>query len=150
MKLQYAGTFEVRSTKEKVYGFLTAPEKVARAFPGVERVDVSDENNFSVRATMGIGHLKGSMSFKLRFEEKKPYDHAKVVGRGMGLQSTADLSLSFDLEDLGGGFTRIKWSFEGNVGGLVGSLGGRLLDDVAKRLVDEVISNIKKAIEQEG
>jgi carbon monoxide dehydrogenase subunit G len=36
------------------------------------------------------------------------------------------------------------------VGGLVGSLGGRLLDDVAKRLVDEVISNIKKAIEQEG
>jgi len=147
LKLQYSGSFEVRAPKDRVYSFLTDPEKVARAFPGVEKVEVVDENSFSVRATMGVGHLKGSINFKLRFEEKRPYEHAKVVGRGMGMQSTADITLSFDLEDIGGS-TRVKWSFEGNVGGLVGSLGGRLLNDVARRLVDDVISNIRKAIEQ--
>ncbi len=147
MRIQYPGSFDVSSPKEKVYGFLTNPEKVARAFPGVEKVEIVDENSFSVRATLGVGHLKGSMSFKLRFEEKRPPDHARVSGKGTGLQSTIDLSLSFDLEDLGGG-TRIKWSFEGIVGGLVGSLGGRLLDDVARRIVDEVIANIKRALEQ--
>ena len=146
MRIRYSGSFDVASPKEKVYRFLTDPERVAKTFPGVEKVEVTDENNFSVRATLGIGPLRGSMSFKLRFEEKRAPDHARVVGRGVGLQSTADISLTFDLEDLGGG-TRVKWSFEGNVGGLVGSLGGRVLDDVAKRLVDEVIANIKASIE---
>jgi len=148
LKLQYVGAFEVRSPRERVYMFLTSPEKVAKAFPGVEKLEVLDENSFSVRATMGIGHLRGSMNFKLRFEEKKPHEYAKVVGRGTGLQSTADISLSFNLEDMEGDITRVRWSFEGNVGGLVGSIGGRILDDVAKKLVDEVISNIKKALEQ--
>lgn len=126
---------------------MTNPEKIAKTFPGVERIEVTDENNFSVRAVLGVGPLRGGMNFKLRFEERRPPDHAKVVGRGVGLQSTADLSLSFDLEDLGGG-TRVKWSFEGNIGGLIGSLGGRVLDDVARRLVDEVIANIKRSLEQ--
>lgn len=148
MRLQYSGAFEVRASKDEVYRFLTDPNKVAKAFPGVERVEVQDENSFSVRATLGVGHLRGSMSFKLRFDEKRPTDHARVSGRGTGLQSTADISLSFDLEDLGDGVTRVRWFFEGNVGGLVGSLGGRILDDVARKLVDDVISNIKKAFEK--
>lgn len=147
MRLRYTGSFEVPAPRERVYAFLTDPSRVAKTFPGVQEVSIADENSFSVRASLGVGSLRGTMSFKLRFEEKRPPEHAKVVGRGTGLQSTADLSLSFDLEE-GGGGTRVSWVFEGDVGGLVGTLGGRVLDSVAKGLIEEVISNIRRFLEE--
>ena len=52
----------------------------------------------------------------------------------------------FKVEDLGGK-TRVEWAFDGDVGGLAASLGGRVLDSLARRLIGEIISNIKSGIE---
>jgi carbon monoxide dehydrogenase subunit G len=146
MKLHYDGSFEVSAPRDKVYAFLTDPRSVGSVFPGVESVDVVDQDNFSARANLGVGSLKGTVNLRLRFAEKRPPEHAKVVGRGTGVQSTMDFELSFDLDDLGNA-TRIRWNFDGNVGGLVGSLGGRILGSVAERIMNDVINNLKSKLE---
>jgi len=146
VRLHYDGSFEVNTPRDKVYEFLTDPRRVGSVFPGVESVDIVDQDNFSARAQLGIGSLRGTVNLKLRFVEKRPPEHAKVLGRGTGIQSTIDFELSFDLDDLGKG-TRVRWAFDGNVGGLVGSLGGRIMGSVAEKIINDVVSNLRTKLE---
>ncbi len=148
MKIHYEGEFEVEQDKEKVFKSLIDIEKVGKAFPGVEKIEKLDEKTAQVRVKMGIGALRGVLNIKLSFTEINEGVSAKVNGRGSGAQSTVDFTLSFTL-DHRDSTTKVAWIFDGNVGGLMGSIGGRVLDSVARRLINETIDNLKKILERE-
>ena len=63
MKLD--GRFSVRGAREDVYAFLTDPRKVSRHMPDVQEVEIEDDDHFTVKARVGISHIKGTMTMKL-------------------------------------------------------------------------------------
>ncbi|WP_069806453.1 SRPBCC family protein [Vulcanisaeta thermophila] len=146
-RIHYEGSFEVSRPRDYVYNFLIDPRNVASAIPGVESVEVIDQDNFRVKATLGVGAIKGTVTANLKFIDKRPPEGATVQGRGSGLQSTMDFQLSFRLSDLGQGRTRVNWVFDGNVGGLVGSMGARVLDPVAQRIINDAVNNLRSKLE---
>lgn len=62
--MHYEGSFEVPASKEKVFSFLTDPKKVTTIFPDVENVKVIDENNFTLKAKVGISFIRGTLDVK--------------------------------------------------------------------------------------
>ena len=76
--MHYEGSFEVSSSKEKVFSFLTDPKKVTTIFPDVENVKVIDENNFTLKAKVGISFIRGTLDVKLTLAEKKEPTYAKL------------------------------------------------------------------------
>jgi 2-furoyl-CoA dehydrogenase large subunit len=142
------GDFTVKADREKAYGFLVDPNQVGNHLPDVEELDVEDENNFTVKAKVGISYIKGSMVMKLQILDKEPPLKAKVVGRGAGLASVVDMTTHFSLEEAGEGETKINWSGEVAVGGKLASFGGGgLLERVAKKNLEKFVDGIKKGIE---
>ncbi len=142
------GEFTVNSDREKAYGFLVDPNQVGNHLPDVEELDVEDQDNFTVKAKVGISYIKGSMVMKLQILDKEPPVSAKVVGRGAGLASVVDMTTYFNLEEAGAGETKINWSGEIAIGGKLASFGGGgLLERVATKNLEKFVAGIKEGIE---
>ena len=142
------GDFTVQAAREKAYGFLVDPEQVGNHLPDVEELDVEDQENFTVKAKVGVSYIKGSMVMKLQILDKEPPVSAKVVGKGSGMASVVDMTTHFNLEEVGAGETKINWSGEVAVGGKLASFGGGgLLERVAKKNLEKFVAGIKAGIE---
>lgn len=83
---------------------------------------------------------------KLQVVEKQEPTSAKVIGRGTGMASVVDMVTNFKLDDAGGGMTRIRWSGEAIIGGKLASLGGGLLERMAKKNVEKFIAGIQQGL----
>lgn len=141
------GRFSVRANQQAVYDFLTDPAKVTRHMPDVQQVDVEDQDHFTVRARVGISHIKGTMVMRLRIADRQPPDSTKVIGQGAGLASRVDMVTSFTLESAEDGATVVNWQGDVNVSGSLAAFGPQgLLDRMAKKNVELFIEGIKGGI----
>jgi len=144
--MHYEGNFDVKRNIKEVYDFLTDPRKFTKVIPDLENLEVIDADNFKVRAKVGISFIKGSMDVKFKVVEKNEPRHAKMVGNGTGLQSSVNLIFSFDLEEINENSTLIKWFIDAQVGGLIASIGSRLIDSTAKKYLERIIEGIKREL----
>lgn len=145
MKLKYEGAFEVSKSPREVFKFLTDPHKFARTFPGFRSVEVSEGGSFTVNLNVNIGPLRGDATLEGSFIEVREYSYAKVSGRGVGVGSSLNFVLEFRVTSLNS-TSRVDWTFEGEIGGLAASIGERVLNAIAKNMVDDIISNIVEAL----
>ncbi len=140
--IRYEGVIEAPITREVFYGVLSNPEKVIRFLPDVVESKVADQDHFTVKARVGAGPLRGTLDFAFETAEKKPGLHLKLKGRGQGMQSMVDLTLQMSFEDSQGG-SKANWVAEAELGGLLASVGGRLMDGIASKYMKQITENIR-------
>jgi 2-furoyl-CoA dehydrogenase large subunit len=141
------GQFSVKAAKVAVYEFLTEPAKVTRHMPDVQHVDIEDQDHFTVKARVGVSHIKGTMVMKLTITDRQPPISTKVIGKGTGLASVVDMVTSFVLEDAEGGETIVNWHGDVTVSGSLAAFGPQgLLDRMARKNVESFVEGIKRGI----
>jgi len=143
--LHYDGSFEVPVPKQKVYDFVMDPAKIASIFPDVQDVKVIDENNFTLKAKVGISFIRGMMDVKMNIVERRPPSFARMKAKGNGLSSSVELENTFNIEDAGSG-TLVKWAADAKISGLMASVGSRLIDAAAQKYVAEIIGSLKEKL----
>jgi Uncharacterized conserved protein len=82
--MHYEGTVEVKKSIKEVFDFLIDPRKISTVIPDLENLEVIDENNFNIKAKVGISFIKGSMSLKFKIEEKKSPSMQKFLEMALG------------------------------------------------------------------
>jgi len=143
------GQFSVKATRDEVYAFLTDPYSVSRHMPDVKDVQVEDSDHFTVKARVGISHIKGLMVMKLAITDRQPPISTTVTGKGTGLASVVDMVTSFVLEATDSGETLVNWRGEVNVAGKLAAFGSQgLLDRMARKNIDTFIEGIRRGIEE--
>ena len=149
MKLE--GRFGVSAAREQVYEFLTDPRKVSRYMPDVQEVEIEDDDHFTVKARVGVSHIKGTMVMKLTIKDRQPPVSTTVVGKGSGLASVVDMVTSFTLAPGENGETIVNWHGEMTISGKLASFGPQgLLDRMAKKNVETFIEAIKGGLSREA
>jgi carbon monoxide dehydrogenase subunit G len=145
------GRFSVKAAREEVYDFLTDPHKVSRHMPDVQEVDVEDSDHFTVKARVGVSHIKGTMVMKLTIKDRQPPVSTTVVGKGSGLASVVDMVTSFTLASSETGETIVNWQGEMTISGKLAAFGPQgLLDRMAKKNVELFIEGIKGGLSREA
>ncbi len=144
--MHYEGSFDVKAARDKVYDFVTDPEKVTSIFPDVQSLKIVDANNFSLKAKVGISFIKGTMDVKLSLVDNRRPTYSKLKARGTGLNSSVDLESSFTLEDAPAGGTHVKWAADAKISGMMASVGSRLIDSAANKYVKEIIGSLEKKL----
>ncbi len=144
--MHFEGSFEVPAPREKVFAFVTDPRKLGTVLPDVDDLRVADESNFTVKAKVGISYLRGSISMKFQLTEKKEGVHVKLVGRGSGMQSSIDLGIGVNLDDTAGGGTKSSWVADASIGGLLASVGSRLMETVAEKYMKQITDSLRKKL----
>ena len=145
--MELEGSFTVQAGRKDAYRFLVNPDKITRCLPDVEEVHIEDEDNFTVKAKVGVSFIRGTMEMKIQLLDKKEPESAKVLGKGAGLSSVVDMTTTFTLKEVGPKETAIDWASSVAVGGKLASFGGGgLLERVAKKNVEKFVDGVQKGI----
>src|SRR5215472_9577682 len=132
MHFQFSGDFSVKKPREDVYRFLTDPERFCPMLPDYKSMEKQDDTHFSVTVSIGISHIRGNAKVKMELAEAESPMRAVYVGRGDVPGGSTILTAGFDLEEQPGG-TRLIWKGESQIVGRLTSLGGGLLEPLAKK-----------------
>jgi len=146
VNLQYSGEEQIPAGLDKVWTFVTDPEKVGRCFPEVVDVAVQDPTHFDAVVKVGVGPVSGK--FKLKVElmpdtAKRRLD-MKISGGGFG--SAVDMTAGADIVEAGAGATTLKWSGQAVARGPIAAVGGRVLDAQAQKLIGQAFATVRQRL----
>ncbi|HZS27293.1 MAG TPA: carbon monoxide dehydrogenase subunit G [Candidatus Angelobacter sp.] len=142
MKIE--GTHTIEAPRERIFAALIDPAVLQRCIPGCEQMEKSGDNRYNAKLTAGIGPVKGVFTATVSLSELEPPEHYKLLVEGKGqpgfVNGTGDLNLK-DSDNA----TEIQYTGEVNVGGLIASVGQRMIQSTAKLLAGRFF----KALESE-
>lgn len=143
--MKISGQYTINATQNQVWTALNDIEVLARVVPGCESLAEVGENQFEGTIKIGIAGIKGVYSGKIRLEDVNAPTSYKLVAAGKGSNGVVDGVGFVELEPLEGGKTNLKYSGEAQIGGMLASVGQRLIDGASKQLIGQAL----KALEQQ-
>jgi carbon monoxide dehydrogenase subunit G len=140
--------FVVAESPETLWKFFEQVDQVARCVPGVEEVTVVDADNSRMRVTQSLGPMTATFDVKMRITARDPGRslHFTAVGRSVkGAAGNVRATHVVALEDLHGGSTRVRLEGDLALGGMLGSVGQK----VVARQADIVTQSFAQALARE-
>jgi carbon monoxide dehydrogenase subunit G len=115
---------------------------MAQCMPGCESMKEVAPDQFEAVMKVGIASVKGTYKGKVRVKDKKAPSHYVLAGEGQGGPGFMRGDLTVDLEEQDGK-TLLKYRVEPQVGGLIAAMGQRMLNGVAKMMVDQFFKKME-------
>ncbi|HWX53160.1 MAG TPA: carbon monoxide dehydrogenase subunit G [Verrucomicrobiae bacterium] len=137
MKIE--GSHTLQSARDSVFAALTDPNVLQKCIPGCEELEKTGDNQYKARLSAGVGTIKAVFTATVFMEEVRPPSHYKLVVEGKAQPGFVKGTGSLDLEEQDGG-TLIKYTGEVNVGGMLASVGQRMLQATASMLAGRFFS----------
>lgn len=146
--MQFSGSVEIAAPRDQVWDFVSDPQKMGGCGPGVETVDTIDEDRFTAKAKIGIGPISARFDVGAEFLERVEPDRARVKARakapGTAVDGIAEMSLR-DGETPG--TTVMDWTADVQFSGTMASLGARLIEGTANKLIGQTFTCVKSKLE---
>jgi uncharacterized protein len=146
VNLEYAGEETITAGPEKVWAFVTDPDKVARCMPEVKEVTVKDSTHVDAVVQVAVGPVRGNFKLKVELMPRASDRRIDMKISGGGFGSAVDLNAGADVVDAGNGTTLLKWSGQAVARGPVAAVGGRVLDAQARKLIEQAFANIRQQL----
>jgi uncharacterized protein len=145
--MNFAGTVDIAAPRDRVWAFVIDPNQVGQCGPGVESIDVIDATHFKATAKVGIGFISARFVVNMEMAEQAPPDRAVIKAHGQAPGSAVDATASMQLSDLDGGGTRMDWTADVAIAGSLASLGGRLIEGTANKMIGQTFECMKAKLE---
>jgi carbon monoxide dehydrogenase subunit G len=144
MKLE--GAYEVPAPRQKVYEAFLDPKLLKKAIPGCEKLESVGPDEYKATMKIGVGGVKGTFEGKVRLSDKQPPDSYKMAVEGSGGPGFIRGETVITLTDADGK-TRVSYAADVQVGGLIASVGQRMLGGVSKMMADKFFTNMAGLLE---
>lgn len=145
--MHFEDSVHIKADRAKVWSFVNDPTQVASCGPGVEAVEVIDDQHFKVTAKVGIGIIRATFVVDIaRAEEREP-EFASLTASGKAPGSAVDGSARMDLRDGPDGTTIMDWSADVTIHGKLASVGARLIEGTARKLIGQTFDCIRAKVE---
>jgi len=148
--MQFAGKVEIAAPRDRVWAFLMDPNQVGGCGPGVESIEVVDERHFKATAKVGIGFISARFNVDMEFAEVNQPDDATIKAHGQAPGSAVDAVATMRLSDGASGGTVMDWSADVNLAGTLASVGARLIEGTANKMIGQTFDCMKQKLESAG
>src|SRR6516164_7774537 len=146
--MHFEGTVSIQAPRQRVWEFLTDPEKVSTCAPGLEKLEIVEPGKkFRATTSVGFGSVKVRFVNDVEWVEMDPPNLARMKAHGTAPGSGVDAETSMTLTDGRDGATDLAWTADVQVVGTVASLAARLMGGVTKKLTAAFFDSVRKAIE---
>jgi uncharacterized protein len=145
--MKFQGTVDIGAPRDRVWAFLMDPNQVGACGPGVESIEVLDETHFKARAKVGIGFISARFNVDMEIAEREEPDRAVIKARGQAPGSVVDATATMELRDGAAGATTMDWSADVNIGGTIASVGARLIEGTANKMIGQTFDCIRAKLE---
>jgi uncharacterized protein len=143
--LKIEGTYLFNAPRERVWQILLDPKIMAQCMPGCESMNEVAPDQFEAVMKVGVASVKGTYKGKVAIKDKQAPSHYVLSGQGSGGPGFMQGDVAIDLEEQGQQ-TLLKYSTDAKIGGLIASLGQRMMNGVAKMMVDQFFKKMETFI----
>lgn len=142
MKIE--GTQKFDASRDRIFAALLDPAVLQKCIPGCEQMEKTGDNQYNAKLTAGVGPVKGVFTATVSLQDIVAPEHYKLVVEGKGQPGFVKGSGELNLKDEGSA-TEIQYTGDINVGGLIASVGQRMIQSAATLLAGRFL----KALEAE-
>ena len=145
--MQFSGTVQIAAPRDRVWDFLMDPEKVGSCGPGVESIEVVDPDHFKVKAKVGVGFISARFAVDMTVAQRDEPDLAVLKAHGQAPGSAVDASANMALSGPAEGPTTMDWSADVAIAGTIASVGARLIEGTANKMIGQTFDCIRSKLE---
>lgn len=139
------GTYKISAPRDLVYKQLMNPDVLSHSLPGCEKLTPNPDGSFSAQLKIGIAMMKGTYQGRVEILDAVAPERFRMLveGKGSGGFMKGEGTLTLTEE---GGETLITYTGEAQVGGLIASVGQRMILGAAKQNVTQFFQEFAKQI----
>jgi uncharacterized protein len=145
--MHFEGTVQINAPRDRVWAFVIDPNQVGQCGPGVETIDVIDATHFKASAKVGVGFISARFVVNLEFVDLDAPNAATIKAHGQAPGSAVDADARMQLSDADGGGTTMDWSADVNIAGTLASVGARLIEGTANKMIGQTFECIRTKLE---
>jgi uncharacterized protein len=142
-------SFEINAPIERVWPLLKDVPRVAACMPNARITDAVDEKTYRANVSVKVGPVSVSYAATVRVESIDDDAHSatmavqgdEVKGRG-GVRATIASRAQAQ-----GNATRVALHTDAQISGIVATVGGRLIEGVAKKTIAQFAANIANLLD---
>ena len=142
----FQGKYDLKAAREKVWRFIIDPANISKCLPELKSLDVESEDRFLAVLHVGVGVIRTDFKFRIEILEKNPIDSVKLKVMGAGSGSSVQVQLTIELKEALEG-TELSYSSDVTIGGIIASLGQRVIRDAAEKTVASVFECVRQQVE---
>lgn len=120
---------------------------LTRAIPGCKSMTATGNNTYRVALSLGVAAVRGDYEGKVKVTDDEPLVHYVIEGDGKGSPGFVKLRMDCWFERRGPG-TLLKWQCDANVGGLIASVGGKVLAGVSKYMAQQFFRAFREELQK--
>lgn len=140
MKLQ--ATYTLPVPRQRLWELLLSPEELRQCLPGCERLTQVGPDTYEATLTIGAAAVKGTYTGLLQILDQEPPSRCRILVEGTGttgfVRGEAVVLLS---EEPAG--TALTIDADAQVGGVIASVGQRMLAGVGRMLLGEFVKRVE-------
>ncbi len=145
--MQFSGSVDIRAPRDRVWAFVIDPNQVGQCGPGVESIEIVDATHFNATAKVGIGFISARFRTQMEMADQRPPDRAVIKAHGQAPGSAVDATAQMTLSGPPEGPTRMDWSADVALSGTLASLGSRLIEGTANKMIGQTFDCMRKKLE---
>jgi uncharacterized protein len=143
--VQVEGQYTINAPIEKVWQYLLDPMGLQACIPGCEKLEPTGDDAYQATLKVGVAAVKGSYQGKVAIADKEPPNRYRMLVEGSGGPGFVRGDAGMQLSDVDGG-TRVSYDADVQVGGLIASVGQRMLGGVTKMMLDQFFTRMTELL----
>jgi carbon monoxide dehydrogenase subunit G len=144
MKLE--GTYTIAAPLDAVWRNLMDPAVLQRAMPGCQKLEEKAPNQYRAVLKAGVGPVKGTFHGDVAISEIVPEKSYTLTSRANSTVGFVEGIGRVELEGNGDGTTIVRFSGEAKVGGMLASVGGRLVEAAGQKNIRDTFANLAREL----
>jgi carbon monoxide dehydrogenase subunit G len=145
MKLDINGEEQFDVGIDALWRALNDPAGLQKCIPGCKDMIPEGEDKFKLVLDLKVASVGGSFEGAIALSNKQPPAHCKIAVSGSGTLGHGEGQATFSLNSAEGGAT-MTYAGEGEIGGLVAGVGQRILKGVAKHLIKQFFTALRREL----
>jgi len=145
--MKLAGQDLLPAPPVKVWELLTDPVRLAKLLPGCERLDPDGPDRFKAAVKFGIAAISGKYAGTIEFSDKKPPKSLRMKLSGKGIPGFVDGVGHIELAETEG-HTELRYTGEAQVGGMIASVGQRMIEGAARKIMDQFFAAVTEELKK--
>lgn len=144
--MEFSGSHRLPAPPEEVWRALNDPEALKASIPGCTALEQTGEQEFTATVTARVGPISAPFKGKVEIVDSDPPHGYTLRGRGQAGAAgfaAGEARVRLAPKDEG---TELTYTATADVGGKLGSVGGRLVTGVAQKTADEFFSAFSKVV----
>ena len=144
MKIE--GSADIPAPREKVWAAFLDPNILAQALPGCEKLEAIGPNEYKATMKVGVAAIKGTFEGKVQAERPRAAEPLPHGGRGQRRARASSAATRACRCPTCAGGTKVSYDADVQVGGLIASVGQRMLGGVTKMMLDQFFTRMTELL----